>query len=155
MVRPVLYSALTIDYPSAHGLPMAESDFQRESLIYAIEALRVYFQARDDVYVSGKPVPLLRSGQPAGGGGAGRVCRAGGGQARSAVVPAVAGAQGVGCRAGNYLAQHPQCRPGNQTRAVRLSRCSGVLAVRSHRGLPDARAARLGLARGSLEIIRI
>jgi len=32
---------------------MAESDFQRDSLTYAVEALKVHFQDRPDVYVSG------------------------------------------------------------------------------------------------------
>ncbi|ETW99703.1 MAG: hypothetical protein ETSY1_14030 [Candidatus Entotheonella factor] len=42
-----------IDYPSSDGLPMAESDFQRKYLTYAVEGLDVYFRDRDDVYVSG------------------------------------------------------------------------------------------------------
>ena len=45
--------ALKLHYPSTDGLPMAESDFQREPLAYAVQALRVYFHRRDDVYVSG------------------------------------------------------------------------------------------------------
>ncbi|MEB3179507.1 MAG: Uma2 family endonuclease, partial [Nostocaceae cyanobacterium] len=32
---------------------MSESDFQRESLMYAVDALNIYFQDRPDVYVSG------------------------------------------------------------------------------------------------------
>ena len=36
-----------VDYPSEDGQPMAESDFQREPLTYAIEALGAYFQQRD------------------------------------------------------------------------------------------------------------
>ena len=42
-----------VDYPSEDGQPMAESDFQREPLMYAVEALGAYFQRRADVYVSG------------------------------------------------------------------------------------------------------
>ena len=42
-----------VDYPSEDGQPMAESDFQREPLTYAVEALGAYFQQRADVYVSG------------------------------------------------------------------------------------------------------
>jgi Uma2 family endonuclease len=42
-----------IEYPSSDGLPMAESDFQRKPLTYAVEALDLYFQDRPDVYVSG------------------------------------------------------------------------------------------------------
>ena len=33
-----------IEYPDSDGLPMAESDFQRTPLIYAVESLRIYFQ---------------------------------------------------------------------------------------------------------------
>ena len=43
----------TVDYPDTDGLPMAESDFQRKPLTYAVEALDIYFQDRPDVYVSG------------------------------------------------------------------------------------------------------
>ncbi len=43
----------TINYPSSDGLPMAESDYQRKYLTYAVETLGVYFRDRDDVYVSG------------------------------------------------------------------------------------------------------
>ncbi|MBG1258356.1 Uma2 family endonuclease [Nostoc commune] len=42
-----------IIYPSSDGKPMAESDPARDYLIYAVEALDIYFQDRNDVYVSG------------------------------------------------------------------------------------------------------
>ena len=42
-----------IDYPSSDGKPIAESDFQRTHLTYAVERLRLHFRHRDDVYVSG------------------------------------------------------------------------------------------------------
>ena len=42
-----------IDYPDSDGQPMAETDFQREVMTYAIEALKVHFREREDVYVSG------------------------------------------------------------------------------------------------------
>jgi hypothetical protein len=45
MARSVVHPSTTIDYPSDDGLPMAESDFQRKPLTYAVEALGVYFQA--------------------------------------------------------------------------------------------------------------
>jgi hypothetical protein len=32
-----------VDYPNGDGQPMAESDFQREPLTYAVEALGAYF----------------------------------------------------------------------------------------------------------------
>ena len=45
-----------IEYPSADGKPVAESDFQLNSLIYARERLRIYFRdecKRNDVYQEG------------------------------------------------------------------------------------------------------
>lgn len=42
-----------IDYPSSDGLPMAESDSQRKTMTYVIEALDAHFGNRPDVYVSG------------------------------------------------------------------------------------------------------
>jgi len=33
-----------IEYPDTDGLPMAESDFQRQYLSYAVEVLRIYFK---------------------------------------------------------------------------------------------------------------
>jgi Uma2 family endonuclease len=42
-----------IFYPDSDGKPMAESDSTRDYLIYGVEALDIYFQNRDDVYVSG------------------------------------------------------------------------------------------------------
>ncbi|NJL02967.1 MAG: Uma2 family endonuclease [Spirulinaceae cyanobacterium RM2_2_10] len=41
------------EYPDSDGKPMAESDPARDSLTYAVEALKLYFAARPDVYVSG------------------------------------------------------------------------------------------------------
>ncbi len=42
-----------IEYPSGDGKPMAENDAQLAAIHYGIGALRVYFEARADVYVSG------------------------------------------------------------------------------------------------------
>ncbi len=53
-----------IDYPETDGLPIAESDFQRKPLIYAVEALGIYFQNRPDVYVSGNLFIYYRDGDP-------------------------------------------------------------------------------------------
>ena len=44
-----------IAYPSSDGLPIAESDSQRKTMTYAIEALDAHFGNRPDVYVSGNP----------------------------------------------------------------------------------------------------
>ena len=40
-------------YPDSDGLPMAESEFQRKPMTYAIDALDAHFRDRPDVYVSG------------------------------------------------------------------------------------------------------
>ncbi len=53
-----------LDYPDSDGQPMAESDFQRTPLIYAIESLRIYFQDRADVYVSGNMFVYYEQGNP-------------------------------------------------------------------------------------------
>jgi Uma2 family endonuclease len=53
-----------IEYPDTDGLPMAESDFQRQYLTYAVEVLRIYFQDRADVYVSGNLFIYYEQGNP-------------------------------------------------------------------------------------------
>jgi Uma2 family endonuclease len=63
MARPVSFPS--IDYPSADGLPMAESDFQRNPLIYAVDVLGIYFEDRPDVYVSGNLFIYYEEGNPA------------------------------------------------------------------------------------------
>ncbi len=55
---------LPIDYPCSNGLPIAESDFQRVPLIYAVEALGAYFADRPDVYVSGNMFIYYEKGNP-------------------------------------------------------------------------------------------
>lgn len=60
----VLYPADVIDYPDSDGQPMAESDFQREPLIYAVESLRIHFRDRPDVYVSGNMFVYYEQGNP-------------------------------------------------------------------------------------------
>lgn len=42
-----------IVYPKPNGEPIAESDATRDYLVYGVEALKRYFQDRQDVYVSG------------------------------------------------------------------------------------------------------
>lgn len=64
MARSAVSPTTTVVYPSSDGLPMAESDFQRNYLIYAVEALRLYFQNRDDVYVSGNLFIYYEQGNP-------------------------------------------------------------------------------------------
>ena len=41
-----------IEYPSSDGEPMAESDITRDYMTYSVEAVKLYFQERSDVYVS-------------------------------------------------------------------------------------------------------
>jgi Uma2 family endonuclease len=60
----LLHPLATVDYPSSDGLPMAESDFQRKPLMYAVEALDIYFQPRADVYVSGNMFIYYEEGNP-------------------------------------------------------------------------------------------
>ena len=51
-------------YPSSDGKPMAESDFQRTPLTYAVERLRQHFRSRRDVYVSGNLLLYYQEGNP-------------------------------------------------------------------------------------------
>jgi Uma2 family endonuclease len=60
----ILHPLATVAYPSADGLPMAESDFQRKPLTYAVEALDIYFQYRAEVYVSGNMFIYYEEGNP-------------------------------------------------------------------------------------------
>jgi Uma2 family endonuclease len=64
MASPTLSSTSTIEYPSADGQPMAESDFERKPLTYAVEALDIYFQDRPEVYVSGNLFIYYEEGNP-------------------------------------------------------------------------------------------
>jgi Uma2 family endonuclease len=54
----------TVVYPDSDGQPMAESDPARDYLIYAVEALSLYFENREDVYVSGNLFVYYRQGSP-------------------------------------------------------------------------------------------
>jgi len=53
-----------IEYPDSDGKPMAEGDIQRDYMIYAIEALRTYFQNRPDIYISGNLFIYYEQGNP-------------------------------------------------------------------------------------------
>ena len=64
MALPVTPSTTEIYYPDTDGLPLAESDFQLGPLMYAIDALRAYFQGRDDVYVAGDLFLYYEEGNP-------------------------------------------------------------------------------------------
>ena len=64
MALPATPSTTEIYYPDTDGLPVAESDFQLGPLMYAIDALRAYFQERDDVYVAGDLFLYYEEGNP-------------------------------------------------------------------------------------------
>lgn len=51
-------------YPDSDGKPMAESDFQRDYLLYAVEVLEHHFREREDVYVSGNLLIYYEEGKP-------------------------------------------------------------------------------------------
>ncbi|WP_341526393.1 Uma2 family endonuclease [Nostoc sp. UHCC 0302] len=53
-----------IIYPDSDGKPMAESDPARDYLIYGVETLDIYFQDRNDVYVSGNLFIYYKKGIP-------------------------------------------------------------------------------------------
>lgn len=61
---PVVYFADEIVYPDSDGRPVAESDFQLIPLIYALDALKAYFQSREDVYVAGDMFVYYEEGNP-------------------------------------------------------------------------------------------
>lgn len=66
MSTPTAYPQLKtqVEYPDSDGEPMAESDFQRTPLIYAVEALRIHFQDDPQVYVSGNMLLYYEEGNP-------------------------------------------------------------------------------------------
>ena len=57
-------SRVTVEYPSTDGKPVAESDFQRDCLLYAVDVLQQHFRARPDVYVSGNLLLYYEEGNP-------------------------------------------------------------------------------------------
>ena len=63
MSHPILPSA-AVDYPSSDGKPLAENDAQLAAILYAVSALRVYYAARADVYVSGDLLIYYEEGNP-------------------------------------------------------------------------------------------
>ena len=63
MSRSVL-PPVAIEYPSGDGKPLAENDAQLAAIHYGIGALRVYYQERGDVYVSGDLLVYYEEGNP-------------------------------------------------------------------------------------------
>jgi Uma2 family endonuclease len=56
---------LFVEYPETDGQPMTESDATRTYLIYCVAALRLFFQSRPQVYVSGNLFIYYQEGEPA------------------------------------------------------------------------------------------
>jgi Uma2 family endonuclease len=59
------YASTEIFYPDEDGLPVAESDFQREYLLDSVKILEIYFQEQADIYVSGNLFIYYEQGNPA------------------------------------------------------------------------------------------
>ena len=59
-----LSPAHLVEYPESDGLPMSESDITRHYLIYCVEAMRIFFQSRSQVYVSGNMFIYYQEGDP-------------------------------------------------------------------------------------------
>lgn len=53
-----------VEYPESDGQPMTESDATRNYLVYCVEALRLFFQSRPRVYVSGNLFIYYQEGHP-------------------------------------------------------------------------------------------
>ena len=63
MSRPV-HPSVAIDYPESDGKPLAENDVQLHAIHYAFGALRLYYEARADVYVSADLLIYFEEGNP-------------------------------------------------------------------------------------------
>ena len=57
-------SPTPIDYPDSDGRPMAENDWQRAVIVYALNVLGSRFARRPDVYVSGDLLVYYEEGNP-------------------------------------------------------------------------------------------
>ena len=57
-------SGAAIDYPSSDGRPMADNDWQRAAMLYAIGTLQARYAHRRDVYVSGDLLMYYEEGNP-------------------------------------------------------------------------------------------
>ncbi|MBW4614307.1 MAG: Uma2 family endonuclease [Desmonostoc vinosum HA7617-LM4] len=65
MTTSVEYYPITpIEYPDEDGKPLAEGDFQRKYLLYAVDVLGIYFQNCPNVYVSGNLFIYYEKGNP-------------------------------------------------------------------------------------------
>ena len=59
-----LKSKPEVYYPESDGKPMGETDVHRERMNYLIETLKVHFQSRSDVYVTGNIMFYYEEGEP-------------------------------------------------------------------------------------------
>ena len=131
-----------LDHPDSDGQPMAETDFQRDVMTYALEALKAHFRKRTDVYVSGGLFIYYKEGNRA-----------------AAVAPDVFVVFGVPNHRrrtyllwqegkapdfvdGGDLGECPGGRSGEETGPLRALGDFGILAVR-----PDGRLSRPAPAR--------
>jgi Uma2 family endonuclease len=53
-----------IFYPESDGKPMAETDVHRNQMNYLIETLKLHFESRKDVYISGNIMVYYEEGNP-------------------------------------------------------------------------------------------
>ena len=63
MSRPVLFP-VAVEYPSSNAEPMAENDAQLAAIVYVLVALKLYFEKRGEVYVSGDLLIYYEEGNP-------------------------------------------------------------------------------------------
>ena len=59
-----IHPPVAIDYPESDGKPLAENDAQLHAIHYAFGALRLYYAARADVYVSADLLIYYEEGNP-------------------------------------------------------------------------------------------
>ena len=64
MATTQAHAPVAVDYPDSDGKPMAENDWQRAAIVYAIGALESWFEERADVYVSGDLLIYYEEGRP-------------------------------------------------------------------------------------------
>ena len=63
-MSPTLPIRAAVDYPSSDGKPMADNDWQRAAIVYALGALQEHYAHRPDVYVSGDLLIYYEEGNP-------------------------------------------------------------------------------------------
>lgn len=64
VIREKAVSPRPIEYPTSDGKPIAETDLHRDQGYYVIEALKLYFADRPEVYVSGNNFVYWEEGNP-------------------------------------------------------------------------------------------